>query len=126
MRRLLAVLGVILALFPALSVSQGTQDKIYEAAFLSVPNAESAEGHLNALSSQPHVAGTIYGYNSAIYVRDKVCSLCKRYLRLMKNFPKNQFLWLENQGQGLNSRHFFRSYPSTACMETADVWSLGR
>jgi len=92
MRRLLAVLGVILALFPALSVSQGTQDKIYEAAFLSVPNAESAEGHLNALSSQPHVAGTIYGYNSAIYVRDKVCSLCKRYLRLMKNFPKNQFL----------------------------------
>ena len=92
-RRLLAVLGVILALFPALLVSQGTQDKIYEAAFLSVPNAESAEGHLNALSSQPHVAGTIYGYNSAIYVRDKVCSLCKRYLRLMKNFPKNlQFL----------------------------------
>ena len=93
MRRLLAVLGAILALFPALLVSQGTQDKLYEAAFLSVPNAESAEGHLNALSSQPHVAGTIYGYNSAIYVRDKVCSLCKRYLRLMKNFPKNlQFL----------------------------------
>jgi len=92
-RRLLAVLGAILALFPALLVSQGTQDKLYEAAFLSVPNAESAEGHLNALSSQPHVAGTIYGYNSAIYVRDKVCSLCKRYLRLMKNFPKNlQFL----------------------------------
>lgn len=68
-----AVLLLLVVLyFPALASSQWAQDKFFEEVFLSIPTVDSASGHLTALASQSHVAGTVLDYNTAVYVRGKV------------------------------------------------------
>ncbi|MGH9968242.1 MAG: hypothetical protein ACREBG_10480, partial [Pyrinomonadaceae bacterium] len=46
----------------------------WEEQFRAVPAAKSAREHLRLLTAEPHVAGTIEDYTTAIYVRDQMRS----------------------------------------------------